>query len=115
MFAESIHWLPGWGKILMQHIYEQSNSSMKLKEHLECTDKIYLVTDRGMHRGLGYFWWAIATETTILWIGFGQAQGNPSLQKSLRMEGISHLSLLRFLLCYITFHGITIQQNTCYH
>eukprot|EP00957_Ditylum_brightwellii_P178654 13607736-Ditylum_brightwellii.AAC.1 len=54
-------------------------------------------------------------ETTILWIGYNHVQGNPDLQESLRMEEISHISLLCFLRRYSHYHGIRIQEDTGIH
>eukprot|EP00957_Ditylum_brightwellii_P119146 9088491-Ditylum_brightwellii.AAC.1 len=94
IFTESLNRFPEWECVLFQHIYEQSNNCMTLREHIECADKIYLVTDGGSYQEIGYFGWSIATESNILLIGFGHVQGNPSLQESLRTEETSHLSLL---------------------
>eukprot|EP00957_Ditylum_brightwellii_P211084 15365731-Ditylum_brightwellii.AAC.3 len=66
-------------------------------------------------QGTGYFRWIIATDTTVLWEGLGQAQGNSDLIDPLLTKGIAYLSLLRFLLRYCIYHDTSIQPDTALH
>eukprot|EP00957_Ditylum_brightwellii_P192678 14671273-Ditylum_brightwellii.AAC.1 len=105
--------LDTWEQRLLRHVVEKYESYASLKTHIQLCDKIWLVTDEGMHAKDRYFGWVIATETTILWEARGYVQANPEMLESLRTEGMSHLSLMTFSKHYYIYNNVTIQEDTC--
>eukprot|EP00957_Ditylum_brightwellii_P166128 12648046-Ditylum_brightwellii.AAC.1 len=71
-----------------------SHSYLTLNSHLTLGSHLWLVTGGGLKGSLRYFGWVIASNTHVLWKGYGQEQGNPDLMESLRAESYGALSLL---------------------
>eukprot|EP00957_Ditylum_brightwellii_P134860 10282033-Ditylum_brightwellii.AAC.1 len=78
-------------------------------------DKIWLVTDGGLNNGDGYFGWAIALDTNILWEGRGYVRGNEDLTESLCTKGMSHLSTVTFLKHFCILYNTSIPPETTIH
>eukprot|EP00957_Ditylum_brightwellii_P000659 51095-Ditylum_brightwellii.AAC.1 len=67
--------------------------------------------DGGVKGPFGYFWWVIATDTQILWEGYGHSQSKPDLVESLCTESSGLLAVGRFLLRRIQFYGINLVMH----
>eukprot|EP00957_Ditylum_brightwellii_P065420 4962597-Ditylum_brightwellii.AAC.1 len=65
---------------------------MTLKQILQTTEDIWIVTDGGVTKEYGYYRFVIATDTTILWKGNGQACRNPQQNKSQQDESVGGLA-----------------------
>eukprot|EP00957_Ditylum_brightwellii_P106798 8147646-Ditylum_brightwellii.AAC.1 len=78
-----------------------------LFQHIKSKTHIWYVTDSGADDGLGYFGWAITTNTTILVEGYGQAQGNLSQAKSLQSESYGRILLMSFIKSYKVYYNVT--------
>eukprot|EP00957_Ditylum_brightwellii_P192070 14621560-Ditylum_brightwellii.AAC.1 len=65
---------------------------MTLKQILQTTEEIWIVTDGGVNKEYGYYGFVIAMDTTILWKGNGQAYGNPQQMESQQAESVGGLA-----------------------
>jgi hypothetical protein len=57
----------------------------------------------------------IATDTHILCKGSGLSPGNQQLNESMRAESTSYLSQLRFILHYIRYYNVTLENSVKVH
>eukprot|EP00957_Ditylum_brightwellii_P059261 4498348-Ditylum_brightwellii.AAC.1 len=85
-FRAYIQMLPRWEKILLDRLQSMGLHSLTLKQLLQMSEEIWVVTDGGVNQQLGYFGFVIATSTQILWKGDGQAQGNAIQMESLHTK-----------------------------
>eukprot|EP00957_Ditylum_brightwellii_P148296 11290872-Ditylum_brightwellii.AAC.1 len=56
-FREYIKTLSIWEQHLFKHVKATNTSYGSLKTHIELGHKLWVVTDRGLKRGDGYFGW----------------------------------------------------------
>eukprot|EP00957_Ditylum_brightwellii_P089068 6782568-Ditylum_brightwellii.AAC.1 len=101
--------------MLLRNVKEQYMSRLTLKDHMQLDSTLWVASDGGVTDGLGYFGWSIATDSFILWEGFGHSQGNPLYMESLRAESSGVLSVLRFLLQYTKYYNISFTGQTPLH
>eukprot|EP00957_Ditylum_brightwellii_P001204 94632-Ditylum_brightwellii.AAC.1 len=88
----------------------QLTLTYKKKTHL------WYVCDGGADGGLGFFGWIIATNTTILVEGYGQALENLSLAEFLQSESYGGIALMSFIKSYRIYYNdtdIPETQNYC--
>eukprot|EP00957_Ditylum_brightwellii_P183730 13994043-Ditylum_brightwellii.AAC.1 len=62
-FSAYIKTLPKWEQQLLTHWSYRTLNSMHLKDHIQCKQQFYLVTDSREDNGIGYFGWTIASKT----------------------------------------------------
>eukprot|EP00957_Ditylum_brightwellii_P180806 13774301-Ditylum_brightwellii.AAC.1 len=99
-FREYMTTLSTCEQCLLKHIKATNTTYGSLKTHIELGDKLWIVTDRGLKQGDGYYDWVIATDTNILWEGRGYAQSDAELVESLCMEVMAYLVGATFLKHY---------------
>lgn len=104
-----------WERHLLKDTQEIRCHLFELKDHLHMGTNLFFVSDGGDTDGCGYFGWVIATDTHILCNGSGLSPGNQQLNESMRSESTAYLSLLRFLLHYIRYYKVTLENSIKVH
>ena len=77
-----------------------------------CAPKLWIVSDGGLCRDLGYYGWVIANDTSIIWEGRGQVPENHQQFDSLRYESGGFLHALKVLHNNIIAHDNAVQAVT---
>eukprot|EP00957_Ditylum_brightwellii_P166431 12668690-Ditylum_brightwellii.AAC.1 len=92
-FKAFISMLPHWEQVLLSYFNESEHSYASLDTHLELGTLLWFVTDGGVKGPFGYFGVVIATDTQILWEGYGHSQSNPDVVESLCTESSGLLAV----------------------
>ena len=92
-FNDLIKNLPQWKRDLIKE-YKQVTTKQETIDTLNSSETIYLVSDGGEDKSLGYFRWVIGTYTTIIVQHNGHTTGNHKLIELLRTESVGVLSLV---------------------
>eukprot|EP00957_Ditylum_brightwellii_P176288 13422746-Ditylum_brightwellii.AAC.1 len=84
---------------------------MTLKQWLQTTKELWIVSDGWVKEDLDYFGFVVATGSVILLKDNSQSQGNPRQMESLRAEGSGGLAAFQFLTQYIQYYNIKSRKD----
>eukprot|EP00957_Ditylum_brightwellii_P144594 11014225-Ditylum_brightwellii.AAC.1 len=91
----------------VDHVIDEEDRKNLLEENTP----IYLVTDGGVKDNIGYYGWVMATVIKTVCESKGYAPGPLKQMEFLRAESIGLLSILCFIVHYVKYHKIKVNDN----
>ena len=112
-FDEYISLLPAWERNLLdgrQALYTPSGTT--LSDFLTSDEDVYLCSDAAVvNHGRGSYLWVIASEKEIIYQGGALVPPHSKKVTRGRSENFGALAVIRFLLHYSKYHGISLKEH----
>eukprot|EP00957_Ditylum_brightwellii_P157424 11981214-Ditylum_brightwellii.AAC.2 len=89
--------------------------ALNLTTNITLGNTLWLGTDSIAKTQYGSYGWILANDSFCLWEGKCQAFVNPKQMQSLRTERVGLLDGLRFIYRYITYHNLSLHEDTVIH